>query len=302
MDQADALRDFNRVYTRELGLLARSYLGSGLGLGEARVLFELTHGGGDSARDIAEKLGLDEGYLSRVLKGFERRGWLERRPGTGDARRRCLCVTEAGRRAIVPLEERSRQAMADRLNGLSDDARTHLFDGARLIRSALGAVSLPGNVALTDLQPGDAGWVISRHGALYARDEGYDIGFEALVAGIVARFIDTRDPVRERAWIARDGGQRLGCVFCARESDSVARLRLFLLEPAARGRGLGRRMLEECLGFARQAGYARMVLWTHESHRTACALYAAAGFQMTDAQPATAFGQSVVDQTWERAL
>lgn len=303
MDEIDEIREFNRFYTRELGLLGRSYLGSGLGMGEVRVLYELQHGGPWVARDLAQRLALDEGYLSRVLKGFERRGWIERRPDAGDARRRGIALTPAGAAAMAPLEDASRAAIAARLDRLDPDARSGLLAGAAAVRRALGDPDLSDRpLRFTDLAPGDAGWIISRHGALYARDEGYDQSFEALVAGIVADFVRTRNPERERAWIARAGQDRLGCIFCVRETDEVARLRLFLLEPAARGRGLGRRMLDLCLGFAREAGYRRMVLWTHESHRAACALYAAAGFRMTGENPAEAFGKAVVDQTWERDL
>lgn len=303
MDEIDEIREFNRFYTRELGLLARSSLGSALGTGEVRVLYELQHGGPWVARDLAQRLALDEGYLSRVLKGFERRGWIERRPDAGDARRRGIALTPAGAAAMAPLEDATRAEIAARLERLDPDARAGLLAGAAAVRRAFGDPDLPEPpLRFTDLAPGDAGWIISRHGALYARDEGYDQTFEALVAGIVADFIRTRDPDRGRAWIARAGQDRLGCIFCVRETDEVAQLRLFLLEPAARGRGLGRRMLDLCLGFAREAGYRRMVLWTHESHRAACALYAAAGFSMTGETPAVAFGQAVVDQTWERDL
>ena len=303
MDQIDALRAFNRLYTRELGFLGRSYLGSGLGVAEVRILYELAHGGVSTARELAGRLGLDEGYLSRTLKGFERRGWLRREPDANDARRRRLSLNDEGRRMMESLETASRDDVGARLERMRDEDRTLLLSGASAMRQALGdAVLSPDKITLDDLAPGDPGWVIARHGALYARDEGYDLRFEGLVAGIVAEFIRTRDPACERVWIARAGGERLGCIFCVRENDGVARLRMFLIEPRARGLGLGRRMLDECLEFAKAAGYRRMVLWTHESHRAACALYAKAGFRMTSSTPAEAFGQSVVDQTWERDL
>lgn len=302
MDETDEIRAFNRFYTRELGLLSRSYLGSGLGIGEVRVLYDLAHGGPWTARELAERLALDEGYLSRVLKGFERRGWIERRADAGDARRRRIALTRDGMAAMAPLEERSRIEVGARLAKLDPEARAALVAGAVAMRRALGDPDLQEPLTFSDLAPGDAGWIIARHGALYARDEGYDQSFEGLVAGIVAEFIRTRDPARERAWVARAGQERIGCIFCVRETDEVARLRLFLLEPAARGQGVGRQMLDLCLGFARQAGYARIVLWTHESHRAACALYAAAGFRMVSESPGEAFGQRVIDQTWARDL
>jgi len=297
MDDIDRLRDFNRIYTRELGLLGRSYLGSGLGVGEVRVLYELAHGSPGTARDLAARLAIDEGYVSRVLQGFERRGWVARGVDASDARRRKVALTPAGQAAMTPLEARSRGDLADRLDRLGADRCAALIDGADRMRLALAEPPWP--VTLTDLAPGDAGWVIMRHGALYASDEGYDIGFEALVAGIVARFVETRDPARERAWIARVGVVRLGCIFCVRETDDAARLRLFLIEPLARGQGLGRRMIEDCMAFARDRGYRRMVLWTHKSHLAACALYEKYGWRVTGEAAATAFGAEVIDQHWE---
>lgn len=155
------------------------------------------------------------------------------------------------------------------------------------------------DISLTDLRSGDPGWIIARHGEIYAAEEGYDMTFEALVAGIVAEFLRDRDPARDRAFVARQGDRRLGCIFCVGVSDEVAKLRLFLVEPEARGTGLGRRLLEACMGFARNAGYRRMVLWTHESHRAACALYARAGWRMVSSAPGRDFGQDVIDQHWE---
>lgn len=315
MDEIESIRAFNRFYTRELGLLSRSYLGSGLGVAEVRTLYELAHGTPEGARNcgpggtvwvaraLAARLALDEGYLSRMLKGFERRGWVSRSAEPGDGRRRAITLSAAGREALAPLEEASRQEIAARLDPLPPGQRAALVAGAAAMRRALGDPDLPPQVVtLDDLGPGDPGWVVSRHGTLYARDEGYDPSFEGLVAGIVAGYLQSRDAARERGWIARAGQERLGSIFCMREDDSTARLRLFLIEPQARGQGLGRRMLAACLDFARSAGYRRMVLWTHESHRAACALYAAAGFSMTSSNPAVAFGKGVVDQTWERDL
>lgn len=157
----------------------------------------------------------------------------------------------------------------------------------------------PPELQLRDLQTGDAGWLIQHHGELYAADEGFDQSFEALVAEILAEFIRNRDPTRERAFIAARQGQQLSSVFCARESDDVAKLRLFLLLPDARGLGLGKRLLEACLGFARDAGYGRMVLWTHESHTAACALYRTFGFAMTDEEAVHEFGVDLVRQNWQ---
>lgn len=303
MDRIDAVRAFNRFYTRELGLLGRSYLGSGLGVTEVRILYELAHGRAPTARALSERLALDEGYLSRVLAGFVRRGWLQRVPDGHDARQRILLTTEAGRVALAPLERASRAQISVRLADLTPERLTKLGQGMTAVRQALCDPDLSEEVLeFADLSPGDPGWVVSRHGALYAQEEGYDTRFEALVARIVADFLETRASGTDMAWIARSGEDRLGCIFCVREDVETARLRLFLVEPCARGRGIGRRLLDEAIAFARAAGYRRMVLWTHESHRAACALYAIAGFRLIASAPAMAFGQAVVDQTWEVAL
>jgi DNA-binding MarR family transcriptional regulator/N-acetylglutamate synthase-like GNAT family acetyltransferase len=298
MDRIDRLRAFNRYYTRRLGLLGRSYLDSGLTLAEVRLLYELRHHPGQTARALARGLGLDEGYVSRCLAGFERRGWLARDSDASDRRVKTLALTAEGAAAMVPLEAASRAAVGNLLDTLPAGGRDAL---PATLERAMRLIE-GGPVELRDLAPGDAGWVIGRHGALYARDEGYDARFEALVATILAEFLTRRDPGCERGWIAEAAGTRLGSIFCMREADGVARLRLFLVEPSARGQGVGQRLLEACQGFARAAGYRRMVLWTHESHRAACALYARNGWTLVSSRPGEAFGQAVVDQDWERAL
>ncbi|WP_369414312.1 bifunctional helix-turn-helix transcriptional regulator/GNAT family N-acetyltransferase [Albidovulum sediminis] len=297
MDDIDLVRAFNRDWTRAMGLLGRNYLGTGLGVAEVRAVFELAQGRVATARELAATLCLDEGHVSRILGLFERRGWLCRRTDGRDRRRREIDLTDAGRAAIAALEVSSRADVAHRLAGLPEVRRRAILDAARASRPILAA-----EVTLHDLGPGDGGWIISRHAELYAQDEGYDQSFEALVAGIVAEFLRTRDPICDRAWIARRGDERLGSVFCVREDEDTARLRLFLLDPRARGIGLGRRMLSACLSHARERGFRRMVLWTHQSHGAACALYASAGFRMTAEAPARAFGCDVVDQTWELDL
>lgn len=304
MDEIEAIRAFNRFYLGALGLLGRGYLGSGLGIAEVRVLWELGHAPVPlAARDLARGLGLDEGYLSRVIAGFAARGWVLREADPADARRRMIRLTPAGRAALAPLEERSRAEMGQRLSRLSPAAAAELAGAAGRMRALLGDPAILAEpVEIRDLAPGDAGWLIERHAVLYARDEGFDARFEALVAEILAGFIRNRDAERERAFIAWSGGRRLGSVFCVRQSGEVAKLRLFLLEPEARGRGLGRHLLRLCLDWAAARGYRRMVLWTHESHEAACALYARAGFTLTESQATRSFGQEVVEQTWEIAL
>lgn len=297
MDDIDLVRAFNRDWTRAMGLLGRNYLGTGLGVAEVRAVFELAQGQVTTARELAGALSLDEGHISRILSLFERRGWLRRTPGSRDRRRRDIALTGAGRAAIAALEAASRADVAARLAGLPEASRSAIQDAARASRPILAA-----EVTLHDLGPGDGGWIISRHAELYARDEGYDHNFEALVAGIVADFLRTRDPICDRAWIARRGDERLGSIVCVREDADTARLRLFLLDPLARGIGLGRRMLSACLSPARDRGFGRRVLRTHRSHGAARALCASAGFRMTAEAPARAFGCEAVDQAWELDL
>ena len=299
METIDRIRAFNRFYTERMGLLDRSYLNSGLTVTDVRVLYDLAHHGPLTARAMASGLRLDQGYLSRILGRFAGHGWLARQPDPTDGRAVLLSLTPAGLQAFGPLESRSRDDIAAVIAGLDVAGRIALQDALARVRTLL---TDPPPVILRDLQPGDAGWVVMQHGALYARDEGYDSGFEALVAGILFAFLGSSDPTRERGWIAAAGDRRLGCIFCVRVSDEVAKLRLFLLLPEARGLGLGRQLLDACTGFARAAAYRRMVLWTHESHRAATALYARDGWRMTSATPTQAFGQAVVNQEWVRDL
>ncbi|MBS8227271.1 bifunctional helix-turn-helix transcriptional regulator/GNAT family N-acetyltransferase [Vannielia litorea] len=291
MDDIEALRDFSRFYTQRLGLLGQSYLGSGLGVTEVRVLWELAFGAQGSAREIAERLGLDEGYLSRLLAGFEKKGWIVRAPDPEDARRRLLRLTGEGKALAASHDKASRAAVGGFLGQMSPDARALLGDGLARVKQAFNP---PEACELKDLAPGDAGWIVERHGLLYARDEGYDATFEALVAEIMADFLRSHDPARESGWIAWGGGRRLGSVFCVSRGEETAQLRLFFLEPEARGLGLGRMMLDACLTFARDKGYRELVLWTHESHAAACRLYDKAGFERIGRRAAQEFGQDTV--------
>ena len=305
MDPIDRVRAFNRFATGRLGLLGRSYLGSGLGLSEVRVLWEVVHAPAPpAARDLARALALDEGQLSRLLRRLAERRWIERRPAPGDARRAELRPTEAGRAALAPLEARSREVVGAALSHLGPADLARLGEAMATVEALMTPpeAAIAPAVALRDLGPGDAGWLVMQHGALYARDEGFDATFEALVAEILAAFLRARDPERERAWIAWEGDERLGSVLVVDGGGGAAKLRLFLLLPGARGRGLGRRLLRTAMGWARDRGYERIRLWTHESHRAACALYAAEGFAMTASRPARSFGRDVVEQEWERAL
>lgn len=290
-DDIEALRGFSRFYTQRLGLLGQSYLGSGLGVTEVRVLWELANGDAAPAREMAQRLGLDEGYMSRLLKGFEKKGWIARTPDPQDARRRLLALTSAGRALAAQFDSASREVVGAALADLSPDNRALLNNGLARVRQAFAP---PQEIELKGLQPGDAGWIVERHGALYAREEGYDQTFEALVAEIMADFLRNADPARERCWIAWGDGRRLGSVFCVSRSATTAQLRLFFLEPEARGLGLGRKMLDACLTFAREKGYRELVLWTHESHAAACRLYERAGFEKLASRPEREFGQNTV--------
>jgi DNA-binding MarR family transcriptional regulator/predicted N-acetyltransferase YhbS len=295
MDAIDRIRAFSRLFTSRLGLLDRSYLDSGLTMTEVRVLYELAHHPGLTARTLAQTLEVDEGYLSRLLKRFREQGWLVRRADPADRRARTLELAPEGMARFRPLEEASRREIAEateRLGGAGREALAGALDRAGRLMSG-------SEVELRDLRPGDPGWIIGQHGALYARDEGYDATFEALVAEILAAFLKDHDPARERGWIAEAGGERLGTIFCVRHTDEIAKLRLFLLLPEARGLGLGQRLHDACTRFARDAGYSGMTLWTHESHRAACALYARNGWRKVSETPVHAFGQDVVDQEWE---
>ncbi len=296
MDAIDQIRDFNRFYTRALGLTGRSYLQSGRSLAEVRLIHEIGALGPVTARQLAQALGLDEAQLSRMLARLQRSGVVERQAA---GRQAFLRLAPAGRTLLEGLSAQSRAALAALIPAERRVALAEALAGVRQLMA-------PGAVAIRSLQPGDAGWIISQHGALYAREQGYDQGFEALVARIMADQLDRGDTVHEHTWIAEVGGpeapQRLGTISCMREDDQTARLRLFLILPQARGLGLGQRLHDTCVGFARQAGYRRMVLWTHQGLEAACALYARNGWRLVQSVPGKAYGQDVVDQDWEITL
>jgi GNAT superfamily N-acetyltransferase/DNA-binding MarR family transcriptional regulator len=291
MDAIDRIRDFNRFYTHALGLTGRSYLQSGRTLAEVRLIHEIGSLGPLTARALAVGLGIDEAQLSRMVGRLVREGVVARAP---KGRQVELRLSDAGRRLLDGFSAQSRAALAALIpEGRREDLAAAL-DLAR-------AIMAPGAAEIRTSRPGDPGWIIGTHGALYARDEGYDQSFEALVARIMADWLDRADP-REAVWLAEAGGQRLGTISCMRDDDATARLRLFILVPQARGMGLGQRLHDTCVDFARDRGYRRMVLWTHESHVAACALYARNGWRLMRSVPAQAYGQHVVDQDWEITL
>jgi DNA-binding MarR family transcriptional regulator/GNAT superfamily N-acetyltransferase len=297
------VRRFNRFYTKQIGLLGEGYLETPFSLTEARVLYELAHRERPSATELARELALDAGYLSRILRGFERRRLLTRTPSKSDGRQSHLALTARGRAAFAPLDQRSREDIGAMLARLSPDAQRRLIEAMRAVEAMLGgAPDRKPSYLLRPHQPGDMGWVVHRHGALYAHEHGFDERFEALVAGVVAKFVEGYDPRRERCWIAEKDGEIVGSVFLVRRSRSVAQLRLLLVEPKARGLGIGERLVAECIRFARQAGYRKITLWTNSVLRAARRLYQAAGFRRVHREKHRSFGRSLVGETWELAL
>jgi DNA-binding MarR family transcriptional regulator/GNAT superfamily N-acetyltransferase len=298
-----AVRRFNRAYTQQIGVLDAAYLASGFTLAEARVLYELAHREHPIARDLTEQLGLDAGYLSRILRGFRRQGLVERSQSPSDRRQNHLSLTVPGEAAFAALDRRSREQIATMLKALPGPQQAHLVDAMQTIERLLapGPAMQPA-FALRPHRPGDIGWVASRHGALYAEAYGFDQRFEALVAEIGANFINRFDAARERAWIAEIAGEPVGSVFVVRQSETVAQLRLLLVEPAARGLGVGRCLVAECVGFAREAGYEKLTLWTQSILTAARHIYAQAGFRLVREEPQRSFGRDLVGENWDLPL
>jgi DNA-binding MarR family transcriptional regulator/GNAT superfamily N-acetyltransferase len=298
-----AVRRFNRFYTRQIGVLQEGLLASEFSLTEARVLYELAHRDGLSAAQLARELGLDPGYLSRILAAFARRGLLSKEPAPDDGRQSLLALTEPGRAAFAPLDARARDEIGGALARLSAPEQRRLIGAMDTIAALLGADGTTREpYLLRPHQPGDIGWVISRHGALYADEYGWDDSFEALVAEIAGRFITNFDTRRERCWIAERAGANVGSVFLVRESDQVAKLRLLLVEPEARGLGIGKRLVDECIRFARQTGYRTLTLWTNDILVAARRIYQAAGFTLVAEERHHSFGHDLVGQNWDLTL
>lgn len=299
----EAVRGFNRFYTRKIGVLQEGHLESPFSLTEVRVLYELAHREGPSAVELAQDLGLDPGYLSRMLSRFEQRGLIERKPSQTDGRRSLLSLTGQGRATFAPLDARAREDIERLLGEVAPQARGRLIEAMHSIEKILGA---PGDsrepYLLRSHQPGDMGWVVHRHGVLYAREYGWDERFEALVARIVADFIRHEDPKRERCWIAEKDGEIVGSVFLVKKSKTVAKLRLLLVEPGARGLGLGSRLVQECERFARQAGYRKIMLWTNNVLKDARRIYEKAGYRLVHEEPHQDFGEGLIGETWELVL
>lgn len=299
-----AVRQFNRFYTRQIGVLQEGLLDSPFSLTEVRVLYELAHHHGVTATELCAALNLDAGYLSRILRKFEKRGWVDRQASASDRRQSLLALTNKGSAEFLPLEERSNQHVRRMLSEMSLEAQQQLIRSMEEIKRVLSAPQESTQpYLLRSHQPGDMGWVVYRHGVLYSQQYHYDERFEALVAGIVAEFIQNFDAGHERCWIAERNGERVGSVFLVRKSASVAKLRLLLVEPSARGLGIGKRLVQECVRFARQIGYHKMILWTQSELLAARTIYEHAGFQLIEKKAHQNWGRKdLMSETWELKL
>jgi len=301
--QINAVRRFSRFYTNRIGLLHEGLLGSPLSLAEGRIVYELGSCGGTTAAGLSAEFGLDPGYLSRLLRGFEERGLIEKTVSATDGRQRILSLTASGRVLFDAIDSRSAAEVGALLARLTPAERGRLCAALRTAETLLGGPApAAAPVVLRPPRPGDIGWVVHRHGALYAAEYGWDETFEALVAEIAAGFVRTADPRRERCWIAERDDAILGSVFLVRHSDEVAKLRLLYMEPAARGGGLGRLLVRECLRFAASVGYRRITLWTNDVLVAARAIYRSEGFRLIGSEPHHSFGKDLVSETWEREL
>jgi DNA-binding MarR family transcriptional regulator/ribosomal protein S18 acetylase RimI-like enzyme len=307
MLHVDTVRAFNRFYTRQIGVLGDHYLETEFSLTDLRVLYELAHRDAPTAAAVGRELGLDAGYLSRILRRFETRGFLTRTPSPADARQSLLRITKKGRAAFTPIDARARGLVETLLGRLTDPDQRRVAEAMTTITGLLGAPAPDeGRSApylLRGHQPGDMGWIVHRHAVLYAREWGYNAEFEALAARICADFLDRFDPARERCWIAERHGAIVGSVFLVKKSATVAKLRLLLVEPEARGLGIGRRLIEECIRFATQAGYRKITLWTQDDLDAARHLYGDAGFRCVHRKRHDSFGRKgLVAETWELSL
>jgi DNA-binding MarR family transcriptional regulator/GNAT superfamily N-acetyltransferase len=299
-----AVRRFNRFYTQRIGVLRQEGWGdSPFSLTEARVLYEILHRDKPTASEIGGDLGLDAGYLSRILRGFASRGLVAKERSQADARQILLTLTPAGRKAFAPLEAFSDAEVGKMLGALPPADQGRLVEAMQDVAQILaGSTEGAKSYLLRAHQPGDMGWIVSRHGVLYAQERGWGPAFEALVADIVAAFLRNFDPACEHCWIAERNGENVGSVMLVKEAQHVARLRLLLVEPNARGLGIGRRLVEECIRFARSAGYRQVTLWTQSILTEAREVYRRTGFTLTHKERHAEFGKKLTGETWDLAL
>jgi DNA-binding MarR family transcriptional regulator/GNAT superfamily N-acetyltransferase len=303
--RADAVRQFNRFYTRRIGALGAGHLGSAFSLTEVRIFYELAHRDAPTATELAESLDLDKGYLSRALRRFHRLGLVHAAVHAGDRRRKGLRLTRAGARAFAPLDRRARREIVGMLQRLPAAEQRRIVEAMNAIRASLDVSrtnDAGADVVLRPHRPGDMGWVVHRHGALYSEEYGWNDRFEALVARVVADFLENFDPARERCWIAERNGEIIGSIFVVAKSRTVAKLRLLLVEPSARGLGVGSRLVDEVIQFARRAGYRKIVLWTQRELTSARRIYKAAGFRLVSEEDHEMFGTPLRGETWELRL
>jgi DNA-binding MarR family transcriptional regulator/GNAT superfamily N-acetyltransferase len=300
--QIAAVREFNRYYTNVLGLLREGLLDTPYSLTEARVIFELARAGSTEVAVLRASLDIDAGYLSRILTRFEADGLVTRRRLGSDRRRQVIMLTPRGHDAFRTLDDRAAGQISALLSRRAPADKRRLTAAMASIREIIDDSPGPLEFTLRAPQPGDLGWVVQAHGALYAREYGWDATFEALVARVVADYAAARDARRERAWIAEAGGRPAGCVLCVRKDEATAQLRLLLVEPWARGAGIGERLVGECIAFARAAGYAGIVLWTNDVLIAARRIYQRAGFVLVDEQRHHSFGHDLVGQNWRLDL
>jgi DNA-binding MarR family transcriptional regulator/N-acetylglutamate synthase-like GNAT family acetyltransferase len=294
-----AIRRFNRFYTAQIGVLHEGLLKSPFSLAEARVLYELAYRETPTAAELCQDLGLDAGYLSRILRNFAMSGLLEKTPCQTDGRQSLLSLTTEGRAAFAPLDSRSRDEISALLRRLSPSEQTRLVEAMETVERLLGACSAPQVSYILRLhRPGDIGWVIRRHAELYNQEYGWDGSFEALVAEIAAKFIRQFDVARERCWIAEREGETVGSVLVVKQSETVAKLRLLIVDPSARGLGIGRRLVDESIRFSRQVGYRQITLWTNDILTAARRIYEAAGFRLIEEERHRSFGHDLVGQNW----
>jgi DNA-binding MarR family transcriptional regulator/GNAT superfamily N-acetyltransferase len=298
-----AIRQFNRLYTRQIGVLQDGFLQTPYSLAEARVLYELAHRNKATATEIATALGLDHGYLSRILRGFGERGLISKVASPTDRRQNVISLTAKGRMAFAPLDQRSQDDISAMIGKLSAADQERIVDAMATIGRLLWDVAAPDvPYVLRPPGAGDMGWIVSRHGALYAKEYGWDEQLEALCAEIVATFVRNFDPRRERCWIAERNGENVGSVLLVKDNDEIARLRLLLVEPSARGLGIGARLVEECVRFARETGYRKVTLWTHSVLTAARHIYERAGFKLIESWTHDDFGKTLVGENWDLEL
>jgi DNA-binding MarR family transcriptional regulator/GNAT superfamily N-acetyltransferase len=303
VERVRAMRRFNRFYTGQIGVLQEKLLRSPFSLTEARVIYELAHQETATATSLSEELGLDAGQLSRLVASLKRRGLVSKKPSPNDGRQSLLSLTDKGQKTFATLNARSQVEIETMLNKLAVSDQKHLLESMETIERLLGAPpqhKVP--YILRPPQPGDMGWVVSRHGSLYAKEYGWNEEFEGLVAEIVARFIKDYHPRKERCWLAEMDGEPVGSAFLVKKTETIAKLRLLIVDPKARGLGIGRRLVSECIRFARQAGYKKITLWTNSVLLAARKIYDEAGFKLTEQEAHHSYGHHLIGETWELEL